>query len=453
MAGILTISPGHDASYPWRQIGTSEESRGASLTDYYLSPAAKGGEPPGRWSGRGCRALGLLTGDVVDRAVFEPMYGKFADPRDPSGGTALGRAPQRFRPAAEIYRAMLAAEPEAVAERRAQLRIEARAQARTPVLFFDATFSISKTITLLHASALANAAQAADRGDAEAARYWERAAAEVWGCIALGNQAALEYLQDQAGYTRSGYHGRRADGVEAGRWEDAHQWVIASFPQHTSRDGDPQLHIHNLILNRVPRERDRAWRTLDSRALFRERGAASAIATFVAENELQRRFSVGWVLRADGHGREVAGVPAELVEMFSSRRASITPLAQLLAAEFKRQHGREPDARALGALHQLANGLTRRGKDDEPLDIPALVRQWAGRARACETARLETVTPQVTSRTGPHSAPAAARATGLPAPAPGCPAAHRPCPAWSARWRADAARPRPGRQARGRVGA
>ena len=254
MAGILTISPGHDASYPWRQIGTSEESRGASLTDYYLSPAAKGGEPPGRWSGRGCPKLGLLTGDVVDRAVFEPMYGKFADPRDPSGGTTLGRAPQRFRPAAEIYRAMLAAEPEATAERRAQLRIEARAQTRTPVLFFDATFSISKTITLLHASALANAAQAADRSDAEAVRYWERAAAEVWECIAMGNQAALEYLQDQAGYTRSGYHGRRADGVEAGRWEDAHQWVIASFPQHTSRDGDPQLHVHNAVLNRVLRD-------------------------------------------------------------------------------------------------------------------------------------------------------------------------------------------------------
>jgi conjugative relaxase-like TrwC/TraI family protein len=120
--------------------------------------------------------------------------------------------------------------------------------------------------------------------------------------------------------------------------------LVAEFP-----DGDPQLHIHNLILNRVCRERDGAWRTLDSRALFRSRGAASAIATAVMENELSRRFGVSWVLRADGHGREVDGVSQQLAEMFSSRRASITPLTEKLAAEFKRQHGREPDADGLEA--------------------------------------------------------------------------------------------------------
>jgi hypothetical protein len=46
--------------------------------------------------------------------------------------------------------------------------------------------------------------------------------------------------------------------------------VIASFAQHTSRDNDPQLHVHNAILNRVLREdpvatrpgAQKAWRTL-----------------------------------------------------------------------------------------------------------------------------------------------------------------------------------------------
>lgn len=58
MAGILTISPGHDASYPWRQIGTTQASDDASPLGYYLTPAAKGGEPPGRWTGRGAQRPG-----------------------------------------------------------------------------------------------------------------------------------------------------------------------------------------------------------------------------------------------------------------------------------------------------------------------------------------------------------------------------------------------------------
>ena len=73
----------------------------------------------------------------------------------------------------------------------------------------------------------------------------------------------LDYFQEHAGYTRSGYHGTSASGVSSGRWEDAHAWVIGSFRQHTSRSGDPQLHIHNVILNRVRRERDGQWVSLE----------------------------------------------------------------------------------------------------------------------------------------------------------------------------------------------
>jgi hypothetical protein len=29
MAGIITISKGHDASYPWKQIGTAERASAA----------------------------------------------------------------------------------------------------------------------------------------------------------------------------------------------------------------------------------------------------------------------------------------------------------------------------------------------------------------------------------------------------------------------------------------
>ncbi len=206
---------------------------------------------------------------------------------------------------------------------------------------------MSKSISLFHASALANAAAAARRGDEHATARWERVADRIWDSIMEGNAAALAYLQREAGETRAGYH-------PGGRWEDARQWVIASFRQHTSRDGDPQLHVHNLILHKVRRETDGQWRALDSMSLYRHRPGASAIAAFVMENALTREFGVRWVQRKDGHGREIADVSQALMDMFSSRRASIGALTARLAREYEAQFGRAPDARALTSLRQCA---------------------------------------------------------------------------------------------------
>jgi conjugative relaxase-like TrwC/TraI family protein len=391
MAGIITVSKGHDASYPWKQIGTAELGKGRNAeggVGYYLAPAERGGEPPGIWTGKGVAELGLRPGGVVHREVFEPLYGQHLDPRDPSGQALLGRAPQRFRSGEEIYAAMLATEPEATAERRAQLMIEAKAQVRTPDLYWDATFSVSKSISLFHASALANAAAAAGHDELAAVAAWEEIADGIWGAIMEGNAAALDYLQREAGQTRAGYH-------PGGRWEDARQWVIASFRQHTSRDGDPQLHVHNLILHKVRRENDGQWRALDSMSLYRHRPAASAIATLVMENALTREFGVRWVPRKDGHGREIADVSQALMDLFSSRRQSIGPLTARLAREYEAQFGRAPDARALASLRQWANHATRRGKEEEPLDLAALVRRWAAQASASDAGALEPLAPAV----------------------------------------------------------
>jgi hypothetical protein len=411
VAGIITISKGHDASYPWKQIGAAEPGtqthRAGPGAGYYLSPAEHGGEPPGTWTGKGVAELGLRPGGEVDRGVFEPLYGQHLDPRDPAGQTRLGRAPGRFRSADEIYEAMLAAEPHATAERRAELLLEAKAQVRTPDLYWDATFSVSKSISLFHASALANAAAAAGHGDLTAAQGWQEVADGIWESIMEGNPAALDYLQREAGQTRAGYH-------PGGRWEDAREWVIASFRQHTSRDGDPQLHVHNLILHKVRRESDGQWRALDSMSLYRHRPAAAAIATLAMESALSHRFGVQWVPRRDGHGREIANVSQALMDMFSSRRASISPLTARLAQAYQAQFGRAPDARALASLRQWANHATRRGKEDEPLDLAALVRRWSAQASASEAGALEPVAPAVMT----EPASGARAAPGEPSPMP-----------------------------------
>ncbi len=219
-------------------------------------------------------ALGFAEAAVIDREVFEPLFGQHADPRDPSGRTRLGRAPQRFTSEDDIYAELVKAEPHASDGRKAELRTLARAQARHAVPFWDVTVSVSKSVTLFYGGLLARAERARQAGsDAEAGHY-ERQAAQVWEAIMAGNAAALEYLQDEAGLTRTGYHrGTGAESMaELGKWEHARDWVIGSFRQHTSRTGDPQLHVHNLVLAKVSTERDGKWRKLDSKALYGFRG-------------------------------------------------------------------------------------------------------------------------------------------------------------------------------------
>src|SRR5260370_40722365 len=109
MAVVLKINPGFDASYPWREIGTGTRREPAKGVDYYLAPADKGGEPPGRWAGRGLSVLGFAEGAVVERAVFEPLFGEHADPRDPSGRSRLGRGAQRFGAEMEVGDEVVAA--------------------------------------------------------------------------------------------------------------------------------------------------------------------------------------------------------------------------------------------------------------------------------------------------------------------------------------------------------
>jgi len=304
---------------------------------------------------------------------------------------------------------MLAAEPEATAEGRAELLHEAKSQVRTPTHYWNTTLSVGKSVSLLHASALVNAVQAAEQGNSEEAARWEAVAREIWDCIEVGDREFVEYLQREAGYTRTGYHGQKADGVETGRWEDAHQMVSAMFPQHTSRDGEPQLHIHNLWLNRVKTESDGRWRAPDGAGFFAHKGAGAALAAFAMESELSRRAGVRWVYRPGSHGREIRGVPESLMLLFSSRRVSISTVTARLARQFEARHGHAPDQRALHSMRQFANHVTRRGKEESALDFVGLSRQWEAQARGAEAGALRGLAPRLwhpgagtAHRTQPH---------------------------------------------------
>ncbi len=388
---MLTISSGYDPGYLTRSVAAGREN-------YYLSAVAEHGEPPGIWTGLGCPELSLPVGSEVHNKVMERLYGSFIDPRDPQGRATLGRAPSTFAAnsdkVAALIRELLAAEPDATPERRDEIIMRALKEQRAAVYFFDATFSVPKSVSLLHASFQVRAQQAHDAGRAGEAEQWDARAQAVWDAIMAANRAMLEYLQREAGYSRAGYHSKGS-----GRFADAHEWVIASFPQHTSRDNDPQLHVHNAILNRVLRDDPlasrpgdrRAWRTLDGVALYAAKPAAGAIAECTLAECLSDRVGVRAVARADGNGWEIDGVSEAVRDQFSSRRRAIEPRVQELIEEYERKHGKAPAARALWSMAQFVTLDSRQPKAHSAPSRETLLVRWEAQSRRAETQALSDI--------------------------------------------------------------
>ena len=280
---VLSISSGYSPEYLLKEVATGREN-------YYTGAVAEG-EPPGRWSGAGADKLGL-TG-LVEARDMRAVYERFLDPRaegfsDPERWDeveTLGHAGRKYKTEDELYAAAREREPNATPERLAELRTEAGKSARHNVAFFDLTFNVQKSVTLVHSAFEAQEVAARRAGDTDAAEAWAVFRTAVEDAIWAGNQAGLEYLTEKAGYTRVGHHGG-----EAGRWADAHGWVFASFFQHDSREHDPHLHIHNGLLNRVEGP-DGEWLTLDGRSLFRWRPAAAAVIEPGILRDLERALS------------------------------------------------------------------------------------------------------------------------------------------------------------------
>jgi conjugative relaxase-like TrwC/TraI family protein len=271
-----------------------------------------------------------------------------------------------------------------------RLLAEARAEYEGPVgvQYFDTTFSVDKTISLAHASALASAVDARQAGDQRTAEQWEARAAGIWAEIETAVRLYVQHMQGEAAYVRTGHHGPRIDGVETGRFEDAREIPAAIFPQHTSRNGDSQLHVHVLWLNKVQTVRDGRWRAIDSRGLYREKGAGSALAAFALETGLARRFGFEWAYRPASKGRALAGFPEKAIAQFSSRRAQITKTTLALAEAYEKERGHAPDQRALASMRQSANAHTRRAKEPGAPDFTQLLRDWEHTLRSAELGTL-----------------------------------------------------------------
>ncbi len=354
---MLSISSGYSPEYLLKEIATGREN--------YYTGAVADGEPPGRWWGAGAEMLGL-TG-LVDAQDMRAVYERFLDPRA-DGFTdlerwdevdTLGHTGRRYLSEDELYAAALEREPDASAERRAELRVEAGKAARHNVAFFDITFSVQKSITLLHTAFEAQEVKCRQAGDHETADAWAAFRQGVEDAIWAGNNAGLAYLAEHAGYSRVGHHGGAA-----GRYVDAHGLVVASFFQHDSRDHDPQLHIHNAGLNRVQGP-DGEWRTLDGRGLYRWRAAAAAVMERTTEERLTHTLGMLIATRPDGRSREIVGVAQEAMDLISSRRRAVTAKAQELLDAYEAHTGRAANSAVRDRLSRQATFATRRAKSHD----------------------------------------------------------------------------------------
>ena len=402
MAVVATLSKGYDLEYIWKQVDRGPAKDAAS---YYIQASETGGEPPGRWWGPGAKALGFETGQTVERKPYDLLFGE----RKAPDGTQLGRPPSDGCKAADLYAQLLASEPHATAERKRELRAEAVRKARQSPLFFDLTLSLSKSISIFHASLGENARLARQAGDQEGDRYWSALVTEVDDMIWQAVRAGFGYFQREAGYTRTGSHNTRVHGRETGQWHEA-DLAVAHWLQHTSRDGDMQLHVHSQIAHVARTVTDGKWRAPDSLGYNEHVGAVAAIVSQHLEEALTGRFGLQWVARDDGHGFEIKGISGEMMRVFSSRRVAITADLRDRAARFEQRYGRKPSQRELAQLAQAANFTTRAAKEGA-LDFAALHQGWADKLARTLGVSLASVAPSVW-----HDGSAAARPRGPDGP-------------------------------------
>jgi conjugative relaxase-like TrwC/TraI family protein len=388
LAVVVTIAKGYDLGYIWK---TQDRAADRTTGGYYLD-AAQAGEPPGRWWGPGARALGLTPGHTVDRAPYDAVYQQ----TDPHTGTKLGRARGRYPTFADHLARLTAAEPHATAERLIELEREAARATRQPAAYYDVTVSFSKSISVLHASIRENERRARLAGDLQATAYWAGREEMFQQALHRANRAALEYLQAWAGITRTGYHGTRVDGREPGRFEPA-GLIVTSWLQGTSRDGDPQDHIHNQIARIARTYRDGKWRALDTMSVRAVLGALQAIAATTVECELTREFGVDWIARIDGRGNEIKGVTQAQMDAYSTRTVQVREKERELAQAWARKHGRAPTSRELLHIANTATLQSRKGKDAAAIDWDALARRWD----ATLGGELAGIAPGVSNARGP----------------------------------------------------
>ena len=420
----LTAGDGYE--YLTRQVAAmdSTERGNSSLADYY---SAKG-ESPGHWTGSGLAALGagrpawagesvLWTVEAGSEVTAEQMLALFGEGLHPNAeaitalavqrggqGAALNRVTQLGRRfyvrsgETEFVKALAVAyqEHNLALGRKSAAKIddETRAEIRTrlgrehfaaqfgrepldarelsgfigreirrpttAVAGYDLTFSPVKSVSTLWAVAPLGVART------------------VEACHDAAVADALAWLEQNAAFTRTGVNGVAQ--------VDTTGLIGAAFTHRDSRAGDPDLHTHVAISNKVATvgaDGRLRWLALDGNPVHQFAVAASEVYNTRLEVHLTQRLGLAFV-EVPGEGgrrpvREVLGVSGQLITAWSSRGTQIRSRTAELAKKFQETHGREPTFVEQVALAQQATLETREAKH-EPRSLAEQRQSWRSQA-------------------------------------------------------------------------
>lgn len=339
MLSMHKLVAGDGYTYLTRHVAAGDTGleQGESLTGYYQ----RTGNPPGRWMGEGLAGLGAGTpariapSDLVTEAA---MAAVFRDGADPVTGAPLGRP---------LIRGEAARQGE-----------DARpAGRRHAVVGYDLTFTVPKSVSVL----------------------WGLADEVIRAALYEAHRAALDqvlaFVAHQVIRTRVGEGGCRQVTTRG--------MVAAAFDHWDTRAGDPNLHTHVVVANKV-QGLDGVWRSLDGKTVHAATITVSELYDTLLADEVARRLPVRWSHRDRGPRRnpafEIDGLADDLLAHFSARSEQIHCAEQAWATKFTADHGREPTKLETTKARQYLTRATRPPKTVRPL--AELLGEWANRARA-----------------------------------------------------------------------
>ncbi len=427
----LTVGSGYD--YLTRQVAALDatEKGHTGLASYYTER----GESPGAWIGSGMDGIdGLAAGDSVTAEQMRALFGCGLHPlaelrqqqlegpdltlrdfqnvarlgvpfkivdhdlipfrvevakRIAALNTAIGwpadastaaadRARVRTQIAQEFFLAEHGREPVNARELAGQIAKDSRPRTQT-VAGYDLTFSPVKSVSTLWAVADPAVAAAIERAHQAAV------------------QDALAFIEDHALFTRTGPQGIRQVNVRG--------LVAAAFTHRDSRAGDPDLHTHVAVANKV-QNLDGRWLSIDGRVLFKANVAASETYNTALEQHLRETLGVRFAERPGTDPtkrpiREIVGVDPRLNQRWSTRRTRIEARRGELAIQFQDDHGRPPTPVEALHLAQQATLETRDAKH-EPRSLAEQRATWLSEATAV-LGSAEAVASMVQTALAPHA--------------------------------------------------
>lgn len=386
LLSLHKLTAGDGYTYLTRHIagGDVQRERGQDAADYYTAE----GNPPGRWAGRGLAALEVRDPAVTEQAMRN-LYGLGIHPeaervkkeylaehltenlttaqvkkvhRQAEKAAELGgpfrsyASPEHFQRRVDqrldAIREETGREPTEADTKRAMM-LEARAQ-RAAVAGYDLVFSPVKSVALLWAL----------HPDPEIRAGIRQAHEEAMA-------SALEMLERHAAYTRTGRNGIAQIATRG--------MVAVAFDHYDSRDGDPNLHTHYVVSNKV-QGTDGIWRSLDARALYRMTVAASEHYNTALETLISNRYGIRFSAREDTPEgkqpvREVTGIPLTIIDHYSSRRTALEARYAELVRTYRREHGYDPTRKASYQLARQATLETRQNKK-QPRSLATMRETW-----------------------------------------------------------------------------